>query len=188
MTERLTAQVYSPDIWSWTGAFFPVCFKRVVRYVRVGFWLHLVALFAGAVFVFACKRIVESFQTAGNLEMFFSFYCCLVSLSMVLFAQKDAFCRFQNYKRAKDLFFENGFDTRIVDVFIHSRCQRDAVLVAACDTGHKTRLTQYYAHLGYRWYHFLPDIVFNSPGAFFRKPFWKKTLFVPYYRSRHFLW
>ena len=41
------------------------------------------------------------------------------SVSLVVFALLDARSRFQDYKRAKDLFFENGFKSRIAKMYIY---------------------------------------------------------------------
>ena len=57
------------------------------------------------------------------------------SVGLIVLALLDARSRFQDYKRAKDLFFKNGFKSRIAKIYIYSRCQRDAVRVAAKDLG-----------------------------------------------------
>ena len=57
------------------------------------------------------------------------------SVGIVVLTFLDARSRFQDYKRAKDLFFENGFKSRIAKIYVYSKCQRDAVRVAAKDLG-----------------------------------------------------
>ena len=83
------------------------------------------------------------------------------SVGIVVLALLDARSRFQDYKRAKDLFFENGFKSRIAKIYIYSKCQRDAVRVAAKDLGLLEQLNYFYQTQGYRWYHIFPDFVFK---------------------------
>jgi hypothetical protein len=111
-----------------------------------------------------------------------------LSVGLVVMAFLDARSRFQDYKRAKDLFFENGFKSRIAKIFIHSKCQRDAVRVAAKDLGLLEQLDHFYQTQGYRCYHIFPDFLFERPWIVFSRRYWRKTLFEPQYTSIHFLW
>ena len=115
-------------------------------------------------------------------------YVSIYGLVLIFFSQMDAKSRYQNYKLAKDLFYENGFKERIANFFINSRCQREAVAAAASDLNMKQELKAYYFHCGYRWYHFIPDIVIRKPGVLMTRTYWKKTLFVKPYRSKYFYW
>jgi hypothetical protein len=56
-------------------------------------------------------------------------------VGIVVLALLDARSRIQEYQRAKDLFFDNGFKSRIAKIYIHSKCQRDAARIAAKDLG-----------------------------------------------------
>ncbi len=110
------------------------------------------------------------------------------SVMVAIFAILDVRSRYQDYKRAKDLFFENGFHPRIARLFIHSRCQRDAIRVAARDLGLAGELARFYSDMGYQWFHILPDFIFKRPYILFSRRYWQKTLFESYYRSRYFFW
>ena len=107
---------------------------------------------------------------------------------IVVLALLDTRSRFQDYKRAKDLFFENGFKSRIAKIYIHSRCQRDAIRVAAKDLGLLEQLDHFYQTQGYHWYHIFPDFIFTKPWIVFTRRYWRKTLFEQQYTSIHFLW
>ena len=109
------------------------------------------------------------------------------SIGIVVLALLDARSRFHDYNRAKDLFFENGFKSRIAKIYIHSKCQRDAARVAAKDLGLLEQLDYFYRSQGYNWYHIIPDIIFKKPWIVFSQ-YWRKTLFEPQYTSIHFLW
>ena len=110
------------------------------------------------------------------------------SIGIVVLALLDARSRFQDYKRAKDLFFEKGFKSRIAKIYIHSKCQRDAARVAAKDLGLLRQLDYFYQTQGYQWYHIFPDFIFRKPLLLFSRRYWRKTLFEPRYTSIHFLW
>jgi len=114
----------------------------------------------------------------------FSCWC----VGLVLLAFLDARSRYQDYKRAKDLFFENGFKPRIAKLYIHSKCQRDAARVAAQDLGLLEQLDFFYLGQGYRWYHIFPDFLLKKPWIVFSRRYWRKTLFEPRYTPIHFLW
>jgi len=62
--------------------------------------------------------------------------------------------------------------------FARSRCQRDAALHAARETGHLDKARSYFRGLGYRWYHILPDLVVRNPFAF-ASPAFLRTSFLP---------
>ena len=47
----------------------------------------------------------------------------------------DGWSRYQNYKRAKDQFYIYGFKKRICNLYIGSKCQSIAALVAAKELG-----------------------------------------------------
>ena len=165
-----------------------ILYKRACRFGRVGRWL-LLSAFAGllwsgvftglAVFLSADDRMA---MASGSVIMGIN------GLIMTAIALKDAWCRFQNYKLAKDLFFENGFNTKIAQLFIKSRCQREAVWVAARDLGMAPALERYFQQMGYQWYHLVPDRLLEKPGILFSLRFWQKTMFVPHYDSKYFLW
>lgn len=165
-----------------------VLFKRTCRYLKVGRLLHLVALAGSICFYWFGNLALEAFAR-DHIGLFcLQGYLSLYGLVLVGFSQMDARSRFQNYKLAKDLFFEHGFKERIANLFVLSRCQREAVLVAASDLGLEPELRLHYDNQGYRWFHLIPDRVLSNPSILLSRRFWKKTLFVPCYSSRHFLW
>lgn len=161
---------------------------RFIRYLKVGRLLHLVSVF-GLVLFFEFAGLAAASLDSGRYVWFFiQGYTSFYGLVLIFFTQKDALSRFQNYKLAKDLLFEKGFKKRIINLFISSRCQRDALKTAAHDLGLTKELKAYYVVKGYRWYHVIPDIVFTRPARLFTSKFWKNTLFAPRYTSKYFLW
>ncbi len=104
----------------------------------------------------------------------FSLFC--FSVSLCSFA--DGLCRYREYRRFKRLFRRYGFRSRIAGQGAQSRCQRDAILIAASDTGHQHQARLFFRSLGYRWYHLLPDQIITNPWHFFRPEFLRST-FLP---------
>lgn len=165
-----------------------VFFMRANRFVRIGVLLHLAAA-AGGALCFSAGRAAWAAWGLGQWDgVLIYVFLAAASAALLIFAQLDAFSRFQNYKKAKDMFYENGFKPRIADLFIHSRCQRDAVKVAARDLGFLDPLCLYYQTLGYRWFHLLPDALFLKPLVFFSRRYWLRTLFEKKYTSKYFPW
>src|SRR5690606_30784775 len=96
----------------------------------------------------------------------------------------DAWSRFQNYKRIKDLLFEHGFSTRIAKHYSGSLCQRIAVRTAAKELGMEAPLTQYYKTLGIKWYHIIPYFMIRDPFFMFKHYFWARTFLESYYAAK----
>ncbi|MFO7840363.1 MAG: hypothetical protein R6X08_12800 [Desulfosalsimonadaceae bacterium] len=106
--------------------------------------------------------------------------------SLPVFSQLDARCRYQDYKRVKDLLFRFGFDARIIKTLLKSRCQRDAAMLAALESGHGESCRAFYRRQGYRWYHILPDFLFSSPRFPMSRHFWQSTFFLKNYHCSKF--
>jgi hypothetical protein len=88
----------------------------------------------------------------------------------------------------KDRLFKYGFDARLLKPFVYSRCQRDAIGVAAADLELGKEWAELKYEMGFRWHHLLPHIVIRNPRLLFTRDYWSKTLFVPAYQSKYFLW
>lgn len=164
-----------------------IFYNRAIRFAQVGRLLFMTSI----VGVILCYSLIGAFLRNSDVDTFTRFFIFMAAYSggvLPLFAVLDARSRFQDYKKAKDLFFRNGFKPKIANLFIHSKCQRDALEIAAKDLGLKAQLDQYYFHKGYRWYHILPNIVLQRPGLLITVRYWKKTLFAPHYPSKYFLW
>ncbi len=97
----------------------------------------------------------------------------------------DAWSRFQNYKRAKDQLFEYGFQPRIVNHYIGSKCQRLAVETAAKELGYEEQVKKQFRLMGYRWYHYIPDFMIKDPYFLFKRYFWKRTFLEKPYTPKY---
>ena len=96
----------------------------------------------------------------------------------------DGWSRYQNYKRAKDQFYIYGFTKRIANLYIGSKCQRIAALVAAKELGIENQVKAYYLSKGIKWYHYIPYFMINDPLFLFKKYFWKRTFLEKSYESK----
>ncbi len=166
-----------------------ILYQRLLRVIKTGGVLHIVSLTSGLLFIFSgCFALNidpdSSFKGYQPLCSLFSIYC----LILLFFSQMDAKGRFQNYKQVKELLYENGFQPRIIKMFSSSRCQRNALWVAALDLNMDQQLTIHYKKMGYRWFHILPDFFLSRPSLFLTWRFWQNTLFQKPYRMKYFLW
>ncbi len=166
-----------------------IFYQRSLRYLKTAGLLHIVTVIGGVCFI-GFGRLAGTAIKAPAIDGMDLFYLlsALYGLVLIFFSQADARSRYQNYKQVKDLLHENGFDTRIIKLFCHSRCQRDALRVAAIDLGMTHQMSAHLKAKGYHWYHLLPDFLFARPQLLFTVNFWQKTLFVKTYHSRYFLW
>ena len=92
--------------------------------------------------------------------------------------QADALSRFREYKRLLVIFRRYGYQPRTLKLVARSRCQRDAAMQAARETGYAAAAKRYFYTLGYRWYHILPDMIVSNPFHFF-SPHFLRTTFLP---------
>jgi hypothetical protein len=144
----------------------------------IGIVLTLLALQFAMYFVQLEKNV---------LAIVFSIVTVLCS-TMPIFAELDALGRYQNYKQIKDVLFKMKYDDRLLKPFIHSKCQRDAVLVAAKDLKVENKVKKFFFEKGYRFYHILPDAFMANPLVLFKKQFWIKILFTKHYELENFYW
>ena len=111
-----------------------------------------------------------------------SFMFSFVHIFLVL---ADGWSRYQNYKRAKDLFYSHGFRPRIAQLYISSKCQRNAALEAAKELGIKSQVENYYKKQGVKWYHYIPYFMVQNPLFFLSSHFWNRTFLEKRYVSKY---
>ena len=162
---------------------------RIIRYLQTGSLLHLMAVFSILMaYVFGKGFLVLMESDGGTGKLILYAYLCTYFITLIFFSQLDARSRYQNYKMLKDKFYEYGFDPRLLKPFVYSRCQRNAIGVAARELDFENAWRQLIYKLGFRWYHLLPYFIVRKPGILFTKAYWSKTLFVKTYHSKYFLW
>lgn len=162
---------------------------RVIRYLQTGYLLHLMAVFSIFMAYFFGKELLMIWKSGESLwKQILLGYASIYFVTLIFFSQFDARSRYQNYKMVKDKMFQYGFDARLLRPFAYSRCQRDAIGVAARELEFDKAWKKLTFEYGFRWYHLLPAIVIRSPKVLFTKEYWKKTLFVKTYHSKYFLW
>lgn len=152
-------------------------------YLRAGLLLHIITLAELAVLT-AFVPVLWRYNAESAADALFHMAMLVFLLSLPILSQLDARSRFQSYKRVKDSLFKYGFDTRILNPFLKSRCQRDAAMAAAYDIGYKSLCRSYYRLKGYRWYHILPDFVISNPRFLISRQFWQSTFFAKTYHAR----
>ncbi len=178
---RSGALKYKPSLLS-------IKFNRFVRFVRVGAFLHIMGLIGLIVFIIGLQKVFFYFDHeiygSAYLWLFFSIW----GLTIPFFSGFDALGRYQNYKQIKDSLYKRGFDPRLIKPFANSKCQRDAVLIAAEDLEIADQVKKVYHNMGYRWYHILPDAFIKNPLVLFYRIFWQRILFTKHYQLQNFYW
>jgi len=156
----------------------------IIRYWKVGKLLHIVAILAFSIAVTSFSILIDlDFQTGEFLWLiwlmiFISFF------NMSILAELDAYSRFQNYKQIKDQIFFNEYQERLLKPLAKSSCQRSSAILAGNELGFGKEVRTYFYNRGYRWYHIIPDFVFQDPLFFFTPFFWRTTFFAPYYKPK----
>lgn len=154
-----------------------------ISYLKLGVLLHLITVLEIILLIILLIEVdFLLWLTSGWFASKIFIFGYLLSLP--IFAQLDARSRYQNYKQAKDQFFIHGFRSLILLPFLKSRCQRDAVSVAAEELGYGDAARSFFYQNGYRWYHLLPDFSFRRPQFLLTKHFWINTFFMKDYKAR----
>ena len=162
--------------------------ERFIRYMKVGAFLHLMSVICVAILLISARIALEYFSEGLYMGALLWSALSLWAFSVPFFSEFDAYGRFQNYKQIKDSLYEMGYDSRLIKPFIHSKCQRDAVIVAGDDLGHGEEVRSFFRDQGYRWYHILPDAFVKNPFVLFSGLFWKRILFTRHYALKNFYW
>jgi len=144
--------------------------------------LHWISFLFLIITFFIGQRILINDYSAFEEIVFFLLMVFFFTNSIL--AELDARSRYQNYKQIKDHLYLNGYHERILRTMLKSMCQRDAALVAANELGMGKSCALYFKSHGYKWYHLIPDFVFDQPLFLFTKYFWMSTFFVPVYHPK----
>ena len=86
-----------------------------------------------------------------------------------------------NISKVKDLYFTHRNIRRISSMYMGSKCQRSAALVAASELGIEEEVKEYFKDCGVKWYHYIPYFMVKDPLFFFRKTFWERTFLEKHY-------
>lgn len=157
---------------------------QLVSYFRVGRLLH------GSLILFLLESWFYWVQFEASLEktslllVAFWFACFLFSFVHIFLVIMDGWSRFQNYKRAKDLFFIHGYNSKIADMYIGSKCQRNAAIVAAQELGYENEIVNHFQSKGIKWFHYIPYFMIKDPLFLFRNYFWERTFLEKFYESK----
>ncbi|OIQ36571.1 MAG: hypothetical protein BM563_10570 [Bacteroidetes bacterium MedPE-SWsnd-G1] len=162
--------------------------NRFIRFVFVSSALQIIVGLSVWLFVVGVRELLQYQGLAWDLYFYKWAFLTWIGMAIPLFAEMDAFGRYQNYKMVKDKLHLMGFDPRLVRPFMYSNCQRIAILVAANDLGCEDEVKKYFYQQGYRWYHIFPDTWIKKPLILFTKLFWEKILFTKYYQLKYFYW
>ena len=156
----------------------------IVSYLRVGRLLYYSLIIFIVESWFYWVKLNEAIQYAAAWIIFFWAWSFMFSFIHIFLVLADGWSRYQNYKRAKDQFFMHGFNRRIVDTYIGSKCQRMAALEAARELGIEDEVKAYHKAKGVKWYHYVPYFMIKDPWFGFKKHFWSRTFLEPNYKSR----
>ena len=153
-------------------------FTTIIRYIKVAPFPHATTL--TLLFVATTLYLEAHFILKDGVPLYATVLFVLSGLFGwgVILCQADAFSRFREFKRIKAILVRRGFNRRILKPVSTSRCQRDAALLAAKETGFKGHAASYFKELGYRWYHIIPDAIVKNPFYFFH-PHFLRTTFMP---------
>lgn len=165
-----------------------ILFNQFIRYVKIGAFLHLMAFLGITLFIVSFKVSLFYFAQEQMFSGYSWAFLALCFFTVPFFAEFDAYGRYQNYKQIKDALFDLGYDPRLIRPFMYSKCQRDAVIVAAEDLHHQKKVKVFFYAMGYRSFHILPDAFNKNPLVLFNKHFWRRILFTEYYQLRNFYW
>lgn len=154
--------------------------RQAVRYVGASPLPHALALFSVAVGLALADAALgiyaASEASAHPSPVLWAFSLGWFGLAGI--ALLDGFSRYREYRRIRCMLERRGWNERVFLLVAGSRCQRDAALMAAMETGLGRRARTLFRSLGYRWYHLFPDAVMRNPLLFLH-PRFLRTSFLP---------
>lgn len=156
----------------------------LLSYWNVGVLLHCSVLLFVLESYFYWVRLRNAFLQDIAISTLFWLACLLFAFSHIFLVIMDAWSRFQNYKRIKDHLYIHGFTPKLARHYSGSKCQRNAVLVAAAELGIRDQVENYYKKLGIKWFHFIPQFMVRDPLFLFKRYFWSRTFMEKYYEPR----
>ncbi len=157
----------------------------VISYIRVGrllYWALLLFILESYIYGVQMLKAIDSGAWVAILFWTGFFLFSFVHIYLVIM---DGWSRYQNYKRAKDQFFEHGINPRIAMLYVGSKCQRMAAETAAEELGIKQQVKELYKNAGVKWYHYIPYFMVKDPFFLFRKKFWSRTFLEKTYTSKY---
>lgn len=156
----------------------------IISYLRVGKLLYYSLLLFILEAWFFWKKLQTAYTESTIPVIAFWLICFLFAFSHIFLVAMDGWSRFQNYKRAKDQFYVHGFNKRIANTYIGSKCQRNAAIVAAEELGIGEKVKIYYAAKGVKWHHFIPYHMVKNPLFFFTNKFWSSSFLEKNYTPK----
>lgn len=157
----------------------------LASYFRVGHLLHWSLILFILESWFYWVMFEGALEKNSLLVIAFWMSCFLFSFVHIFLVIMDGWSRFQNYKRAKDLFFDHGFNTKVAEMYTGSKCQRNAAIVAADELGYKDEILSFYKKKGVKWYHYMPYFMSQDPWFLFRNYFWERTFLEKTYTPKY---
>lgn len=158
--------------------------QKLVRIYKVGKLLHMFAVIAILLSFYSGFQLLTIDYSSQPNEWLIWAIAFVIFTSQIVFAELDGYSRYQNYKQIKDQIFINGYQERLLKPLERSSCQREAAILAGDELNLGNVVKNYYWKKGYRWYHIIPDFVFQYPLFFFSAYFWRTTFFTPYYKQK----
>lgn len=162
--------------------------ERFFRFLKVGAFLHVMSVLCVLIMLISARIAFEYYQDGLFVQTVIWAAFATWAFTVPFFSELDALGRYQNYKQIKDAMYDMGYDQRLIRPFIHSKCQRDAVIIAGHDLGCQNEIKEFFRDQGYRWYHILPDAFVKNPFVLFHSMFWKRILFTKRYQLKNFYW
>ena len=161
--------------------------RKMEIYIEVGRLLHSIAILTAVSSIFFFKLFLGAYFIGNTIGLVIFGDLFLHTATIPIFAELDAYSRFQNYKLVKDLIYRYGFRVRFIKTFRYTKCQREAALYAARDLGCKFQILEYFRSCGYKWYHILPDFIWSHPEYLLTKSFWSTTFFAKTYHPKYYI-
>ena len=156
----------------------------LISYIKVGRLLYYSLFLFILESLFYWVKLKAAVLEASIWITLFWLVCFIFSFVHIFLVMLDGWSRYQNYKRAKDQFYIYGFKKRICNLYIRSKCQRIAALVAAKELGLENEVKEHYSSKGVKWYHYIPYFMIEDHWFLFKKYFWKRAFLEKCYVSK----
>ncbi|SHJ17601.1 hypothetical protein SAMN04488096_109144 [Mesonia phycicola] len=153
-------------------------------YFKVSKWL----LFA--LFLFILESYLYGIQlkyallSENKWQILFWLSFFLFSFIHIFLVLMDSWSRFQNYKRIKDQLYYYGFQPKVANNYLVSKCQRHALKIACKELRYQKEHKRFLKLRSVKWYHFIPYFMIEDPLFIMKSHFWNRTFLEKYYAPK----
>jgi len=157
----------------------------LISYFKVSKWLHIALVLFLIESYFYGNALKEALLLENKWLIVFWLFFFLFSFLHIFLVLMDSWSRFQNYKRMKDQLYRYGFQPKVANNYLVSKCQRQALKIACKELGFYKEYKRFLKLRAVKWHHFIPYFMMEDPLFMVKSHFWNRTFLEKHYTPKY---